>query len=164
VSSLYLGLAPRLTLRNFKTRELLIVPESTLSLVQREFLIGDIVKRSLANVESAVVVEVKSEVRLEHVMSKIKVEDWIPYDLIKSAIILEARDKVIYDEWIGTVEEVSRMTIWQVVADMQVFEDGIVEGFAGRQMYRIAEMGGFMTPGAVLAVSRFTYRSGHGLM
>lgn len=96
-----------LTDRNVLTRELMIVPESTLSLFQREFLTGDIVKRSLANIESAVVIESKSEVRLEHVMSKQKVEEWVPYDLLKGAMVLEARDRVIYDEWVGTVEEVS---------------------------------------------------------
>ena len=121
--------------RNFKTRELLIVPESTLSLVQREFLIGDIVKRSLANVESAVVVEVSSEVRLEHVMSKIKVEDWVPYDLLKGAITLEARDKVIYDQWIGTVEEVGEF----VHGPTKAYNVGI-RGWNRRELYRRANV------------------------
>jgi len=68
-----------------------------------------------------VVVESTSEVRLEHVMSKQKIDEWVPYNLLKGAMVLEARDRVIYDEWIGTVEEVSRAESGYFVADTTGF-------------------------------------------
>ncbi|GFZ47242.1 hypothetical protein JCM24511_04985 [Saitozyma sp. JCM 24511] len=109
-----------------------IVPESSLLLYQREFLKGDVVKRSLVAVESAVIVDIKTEVQLEHIMSRERLRSWVPFDKLRNGMAIEARDKVIYDEWIGTVEE--------------VFEDGLAEGRGG-QCYRIAEMGGLLEPG-----------------
>lgn len=49
-------------------------------------------------------------------------------------------------------ESIAQSLAHQLTA--QVFEDAIVEGRGDNEMYRIAEMGGFMVPGAVLAVSR----------
>jgi ubiquitin-conjugating enzyme E2 O len=89
------------------TGELAIVSESSLLLYQREFLKGDVVKRSLVAVESAVVVRVKTEVQLEHVASCTRPRGWVPYEKLRNALYIEARDKVVYDEWVGTVEEVS---------------------------------------------------------
>ena len=90
-----------------RSGELSIVPESTLLLYQREFMRGDVVKRSLVAVESAIVVDVKTEVQLEHVITHERVRGWVPYEKLASSLQIEARDKVVYDEWIGTVEEVS---------------------------------------------------------
>ncbi len=86
--------------------DLSIVPEFSLLLYQREFLKGDVVKRSLTAVESAVVVDVKTEVQLEHVITKQRVKGWVPFEKLGNSLKIEARDKVVYDEWIGTVEEV----------------------------------------------------------
>ena len=88
------------------TGELAIVPESSLVLYQREFMKGDIVKRSLASVESAVVVNVKTEVQLEHIITMQRIKGWVPYEKLANSLNIEARDRVVYDEWIGTVEEV----------------------------------------------------------
>ena len=90
-----------------KTSWLAIVSESSLILYQREFLKGDIVKRSLVSIESAIVVDINTEVQVEHVVTKERIRDWIPYRKLKNALPLEPRDKVVYDEWVGTIEEVS---------------------------------------------------------
>lgn len=89
----------------------MIVPESSLLLYQREFLKGDVVKRSLVAVESAVIVDIKTEVQLEHIMSRERLRNWVPFDKLRNGMAIEARDKVIYDEWIGTVEEVSSSNV-----------------------------------------------------
>lgn len=87
--------------------ELAIVPESSLVLYQRDFLKGDIVKRSLVSIESAMVIDVKTEVQLEHVISRERIKGWVPSEKLKSSSSLEVRDRVVFDEWIGTIEEVS---------------------------------------------------------
>lgn len=84
-----------------------IVPESSLILFQREFLKGDIVKRSLTAIESAVVMGSESEVQLEHAITGKKVKGWIPWSRLRTGMAMEARDRVVYGNWIGTVEEAS---------------------------------------------------------
>lgn len=83
-----------------------IVPESSLVLYQREFMRGDIVKRSLTKVESALVVDSHSEVILQHVVTKQRIKKWVPYERLRNSLVVEARDRVVYDEWLGTIEEV----------------------------------------------------------
>jgi len=87
---------------------LAIVPESLLTLRSRDFLKGDVVKRSLTNIESATIVDITAEAKLEHAITKEPVDAWVPWNLLGNSMIIEARDKVVFDEWLGTVEEVSR--------------------------------------------------------
>lgn len=89
------------------TGQLAIVPEAALVLRSRDFLRGDVVKRSLTNVESATIVDITSEVKLEHAITRELIDDWVPYGLLRNSMTIEARDKVVYDNWIGSVEEVS---------------------------------------------------------
>ncbi|OXB36236.1 ubiquitin-conjugating enzyme E2 O [Cryptococcus neoformans] len=117
---------------HLSTGQLAIVPESTLRLFQREFLKGDIVKRSLTSQESALVVNVKTEIKLQHALTGEELDQWVKYEDVSNALEIDARDRVVYDNWIGTVEE--------------VFENGFVETKLGRH-YRIAEMGGLLEVG-----------------
>ncbi|OCF32415.1 hypothetical protein I316_05840 [Kwoniella heveanensis BCC8398] len=118
--------------------ELSIVPESSLTLSSRDFLKGDVVKRSLTSPESAVIVDMSTQVKLVHAITKAPVEDWVDYKLLKNSLSIEARDRVVYKGWIGTVEE--------------VFEDGLIESQIGI-CYRLAEMGGLLDPGRKAADS-----------
>lgn len=73
---------------------------------------GDVVKRSLTSVESAVVLSISSQVKLQPTLhGGITVDGWVPWDSLKRSLVVEARDRVVYDEWIGTVEEVSDVFI-----------------------------------------------------
>lgn len=83
-----------------------VVSELDLELFERSFLKGDFVKHSLEDPESAVVISVSSECRLEHVISGQRLEGFVPWELLKNDVKVEAKDKVVYDEWVGTVEEV----------------------------------------------------------
>ncbi|KAF8756072.1 Ubiquitin-conjugating enzyme E2 [Rhizoctonia solani] len=55
-----------------------IVPESEYELVDRTFRVGDVCKRGIDDVASAVVLEVRCELRLKHAISGVPVEGWIP--------------------------------------------------------------------------------------
>ncbi|WVQ93025.1 hypothetical protein IAU59_000088 [Kwoniella sp. CBS 9459] len=112
--------------------DLSIVPESSLTLSSREFLKGDVVKRSLASPESAVIVDMTTQVKLVHAITQTPLDEWVDYKLLKNSLSIEARDRVVYNGWIGTVEE--------------VFEDGLIESQIGI-CYRLAEMGGLLDPG-----------------
>lgn len=81
--------------------------ELDLELFERSFLKGDFVKHSLDDPESAVVIDISSECKLEHVISGQRLDGWIPWTALRNDVRVEAKDKVVYDEWIGTIEEVS---------------------------------------------------------
>ena len=83
--------------------------ELDLQLFERQFMKGDLVKHALTDLESAVVVETRTECLVEHVISRERLHKWIPWTELKNAVQIEAKDRVVYDEWIGTVEEVSTM-------------------------------------------------------
>ena len=106
-------------LSDTRTGDLSIIPESSLILYQRVFVKGDIVKRSLTAVESAVVVHVKTEVQLEHIITKQRIKGWVPYSKLANSLKIEARDKVVYDEWIGTVEDVG-LVVWITVLGLSL--------------------------------------------
>lgn len=121
------------------TGDLSIVRESEFTLFVRDFLRGDLVKRSLTSVESAVIVSTSAEVKLEPSLhAGMSVQGWVPYDKLRSALLVEARDRVVYDEWIGTVVE--------------VVEDGLVQPLLG-QPYTITDTGGTIDVGRTPNVS-----------
>jgi ubiquitin-conjugating enzyme E2 O len=109
-----------------------VVSELDLDLFERAFIKGDFVKHSLMDAESALVIDVQTECLIEHVISAERLPQWVPWEKLRNAVHIEAKDKVVYDEWIGTVEE--------------VFEDGLMEAQDGTA-YRLAEMGGLLETG-----------------
>ena len=56
---------------------------------------------------SAVVANVDSEVQLEHVSTHEKIRGWVPQKKLVNSLRIESKDKVVYNDWIGTVEDVS---------------------------------------------------------
>jgi ubiquitin-conjugating enzyme E2 O len=69
---------------------------------------GEFVKRNLTDLESAVVVESNTKVKLESLyLIGYRLPVWVPWNKLANALALERRDKVVYQNWIGTVEEVS---------------------------------------------------------
>ncbi|CAK9781769.1 hypothetical protein CC85DRAFT_267536 [Cutaneotrichosporon oleaginosum] len=114
------------------TGDLKVMSEMDLELFERPFVKGDFVKHSLMDAESALVIDVQTECMIEHVISGERISQWVPWDKLRNAVRIEAKDKVVYDEWLGTVEE--------------VFEDGLMEAQDGTS-YRMAEMGGILETG-----------------
>lgn len=150
-----------------------IVPERKYVLFSRDFMRGDVVKRALTQAESAVVVDIESEVRLETITRDPSdrlgaMSDWVAWKKLKNSLAAEQRDRVVFDEWIGTVEEVrtgllgegGRVGMWlgddvwerRIETDGQVVEDGIVQPMFGPS-YRISEMGGALDIGGTPEVS-----------
>lgn len=124
---------------DLRTGDLEVASELALDLFERAFLKGDFVKHSLLDSESALVVDVQTECLIEHVISGERLHQWVPWNKLRNAVKIEAKDKVVYDHWIGTVEE--------------VFEDGLLEAADG-SAYRIAEMGGLLETGRYAKVRR----------
>ena len=85
------------------------MPESSVQLISRDFLTGDVVKRSLVQSKSGVITNLRVEAQVEHVLSRQRLDAWIPQEKLKSSLIVERKDKVFYDEWVGSVEDVSRV-------------------------------------------------------
>lgn len=129
-----------------KDGEQLIVPESSVRLYMRDFQRGDIVKRSLTKPESAVVLESKSEVQLQHCFSGQKVDEWISADLLVPSIVFERGDRVIYNNWVGTVEAV-------IEAGLSLKPDGL--------QHWMLDPFNFMTVGRKVSVSIFPLVVGH---
>lgn len=112
--------------------ELAIVPESSVQLVSREFLTGDLVKRSLTQSKSGIITRLRASVQVEHVFTKQRLDAWIPQEKLKSSLMVERKDKVFFDEWVGSVED--------------VYEEGQIEGSL-EPSYRVQQPGGSLNIG-----------------
>ena len=88
--------------------ELRIHLESELVLKDRDFVKGDVIKRSLDQVESGVVMQVTTEVQLENCITGQVVADgqWVPMKKLASSLAMEPGDKVVYNNWLGTIKDV----------------------------------------------------------
>lgn len=115
--------------------DLRIVPESTLTLWARDAYRGEVVKRSLTSVENAMVLEERHEVQLEHVFTGQKIDEWVPVEQVVSSIPFERGDRVIYKNWLGTVEAVLDMGAAVVPSgETNYILDPFGVGCIGRQM------------------------------
>ena len=87
----------------FPSQHRAILPESDFELIDRMFRYGDLVKRSIDDVHSGVVTSVEVECRVEHVISKGKVDAWVRSSDIDWSADVTIGDYVIYEDWIGIV-------------------------------------------------------------
>lgn len=85
-----------------------IVRESDYYLVDRSLQPGDLVKRSVHDVQSGVVLESRVDVKLEHAVSMTQYAPWVSSEELENATEVYVGDYVIYDDWVGQVEEVRR--------------------------------------------------------
>lgn len=109
-------IVPRLTLPDnsaLLSDEQVIVPESSLQLWGRDIFAGDTVKRSLLSIESAIVLEAHQEVQLQHISGK-QYDKWIPADELQAAKPFHRGERVVYQNWIGTIEAV--LTVAMVIS------------------------------------------------
>ncbi|ORX39251.1 hypothetical protein BD324DRAFT_619003 [Kockovaella imperatae] len=123
-------------IRNMRTQELLICPESSVVLFHRAFINGDIVKRSLTSHDSAVIIDQSSEVLLEHLGTKKRLNQWIQQDKLRSHFLVEVGDKVVSDNWLGSVESVIRRAV--------------VKRHDADTAYRVFDLATSMDPGRAL--------------
>ncbi|THV05997.1 hypothetical protein K435DRAFT_744206 [Dendrothele bispora CBS 962.96] len=101
-----------------------ILPESELHLLDRTLQPGDFCKRSVDDVQSGVVTDLRVRCRVEHVINKEPVEGWKTSSDIYCRSDAEIGDYVICDDWIGQVVE--------------LFDENIIEVPSG-QLVRLPE-------------------------
>ncbi|KAL5535685.1 hypothetical protein ACEPAF_3779 [Sanghuangporus sanghuang] len=86
-----------------------ILPESSFRLLDRPMQAGDLCKRSFEDVQSAVVTDVhvrfKGSLKVAHAVSRIKLEDWKSVDDIKEFDDIAVGDFVVYNDWVGQIQE-----------------------------------------------------------
>ncbi|KAG8719942.1 hypothetical protein FRC08_001603 [Ceratobasidium sp. 394] len=104
-----------------------IAPESEYELVDRTFRVGDVCKRGIDDVESAVVLDVRCELRLKHAISGVEVPKWIDGEAVEGKPGVMLGDYVVCEDWVGQVEE--------------VFDEAIIL-INDKEMIRVADMGG----------------------
>ena len=86
-----------------------IVHEKDYYLVDRSLQPGDLVKLSVHDVQSGVVLESRVEVKLEHAVSMAQYSPWVSSEELENATEVYVGDYVIHDDWVGQVEEVRWM-------------------------------------------------------
>ncbi|EPQ60517.1 hypothetical protein GLOTRDRAFT_135189 [Gloeophyllum trabeum ATCC 11539] len=89
----------------FPTAAREILPEARCALVDRTFVCGDLAKRRVEDVRSAVVVDVDVRFRLRHVVSGEEVRGWRRLSELEWEVDMEVGDYVVCDNWIGQIAE-----------------------------------------------------------
>lgn len=92
-----------------------IVSESDYCLVDRSLQPGDLVKRSVHDVQSGVVVDARVEVKLEHAVSQAQYGGWVASLELENATEVYVGDYIIHDDWVGQVEEVRLFNAYLVI-------------------------------------------------
>lgn len=83
-----------------------ILPESAVELVDRSLQVGDICKRRHDDVQSAVVTKAEVTFKLSHAISDRILDERFTLADIKEDEDVAVGDFVVYDDWIGQVQNV----------------------------------------------------------
>jgi hypothetical protein len=86
-----------------------IEPESILELLSRTLEPGDLVKRTVASPEVAIVLSTYTELRVETALECLRIDGWIPMDSMTSVARFREGDKVVSGGWLGTVSVVGQV-------------------------------------------------------
>ncbi|KAI1796055.1 hypothetical protein LXA43DRAFT_1160458 [Ganoderma leucocontextum] len=78
-----------------------IITEDKLSLVDRMYQPGDLLKRSVDDVRSGIVTSTNVKGRLEHAISGQTVPGWKTMDEIETAVEVDMGDLVVHNDWVG---------------------------------------------------------------
>lgn len=74
-------------------------------LFRREMVRGDVVKKSLAEQESALVLSMRTEVQLDNVFDeRIKIEEWTSTDKLQDIEVYLPGYQVAFDNWLGIID------------------------------------------------------------
>ncbi|KAJ4485954.1 hypothetical protein J3R30DRAFT_3443035 [Lentinula aciculospora] len=109
-----------------------ILSESELKLLDRTLQPGDVVKHSVDDVHSGMVLDVRVRARLEHAISKVRVEGWKTSEDLDANKQAEIGDYVVYENWIGQV--------------IELYDENIIEVPSG-QLVRLPELGSRLSVG-----------------
>ncbi|EPQ29104.1 uncharacterized protein PFL1_03393 [Pseudozyma flocculosa PF-1] len=104
-----------------------IINEEEVEVIDRALHVGDVCKRSHRDKASCVVVDVKRNLTLEHVISKKRIDHEVPSDDVQNAVRVTRGDYVIVDDWVGLVED--------------VFEEALLETSDSTELQRVFDVG-----------------------
>ncbi|KAH9855005.1 hypothetical protein C2E23DRAFT_875028 [Lenzites betulinus] len=97
-----------------------IVSEDALELVDRLYQPGDLLKRSVDDVQSGIVTRSNVKVRLDHAISGQVVPGWLSKDDIEAAVEIDMGEYVIYNDWVGQVVEMFDESLVEVPGGMLI--------------------------------------------
>ncbi|POY73661.1 hypothetical protein BMF94_3196 [Rhodotorula taiwanensis] len=135
------------------------VLESTTTLIDKGFLRGDIIRARRAAGASTItprgqlgqVVDLKTEVQLQRVLTGDEIEGWFPATDLVAASRINHGDHVVHGDWIGVVEEVFEMAM------IEVGNNGIVR--------RVCDIGNTFSVGAATdTIKQMLLERGEGLL
>ncbi|KAJ3783382.1 hypothetical protein GGU10DRAFT_361067 [Lentinula aff. detonsa] len=109
-----------------------ILSESELQLLDRSLQPGDVIKRSVDDVQSGMVLDVRMKTRLEHAISKEQVDGWKTSKDFDANRQAEIGDYVVYEDWLGQV--------------IELYDENIIEVPSG-QLVRLPELGSRLSVG-----------------
>ncbi|KAJ3916626.1 hypothetical protein F5877DRAFT_80717 [Lentinula edodes] len=109
-----------------------ILPESDLHLLDRSLQPGDVVKRSVDDLHSGMILDVRLKTRLEHAISKAQVDGWKTLEDLDTDRQAEIEDYVVYEDWVGQV--------------IELYDENIIEVPSG-QLVRLPELGSRLSVG-----------------
>ncbi|KAG8896936.1 hypothetical protein FRB99_008571, partial [Tulasnella sp. 403] len=124
-----------------------IVREEDYYIVDRSLQPGDLVKRSVHDVQSGVVLESNVEVKLEHAVSMVQYAGWVSSDELENATEVYVGDYVVYDDWVGLVEEIFDEAIAGMISvtlscDFDSDQEPCQIELTSQQLFCFAELGG----------------------
>ncbi|KAF9015536.1 hypothetical protein BDQ17DRAFT_1341239 [Cyathus striatus] len=109
-----------------------ILQESELRLVDRTLQPGDYCKRTVDDVRSAVVTQLKVRARLQHVVTGESLDGWYTVNDVVQRSDAEVGDYVLYEDWVGQV--------------IEAFDESVIE-VQGGQLIRLPELGSRLNVG-----------------
>ncbi|KAI5475908.1 ubiquitin-conjugating enzyme E2 O [Pseudohyphozyma bogoriensis] len=111
-----------------------VIVESDSEIVDRGFIMGDLVRvvGAKGKAQAGIVTEMKTEIRLQRVLSGEKVDEWIESEKVVASARVARGDHVAHGEWVGIVEEVFEMAMVET-------EEGLVR--------RICDIGSTLSVG-----------------
>jgi hypothetical protein len=123
-----------------------IEPESALELLSRRVDPGDLVKRTIASSEVALVLSTNIEIQAEDALTCDIIDAWIPMDKLTSVTRFREGDKVVSGGWVGAITMVAQV--------------GLAMNASGRT-YEMYDTWGFMEVGFKVVVSGSDLSSVH---
>lgn len=106
-----------------------ILPESEFTLVDRPLQPGDVCKRRIEDLQSAVVMNANVKFKVQHAISRQKLDDWKTLADVKCFEDVTVGCYVAYNDWIGQIQEVCYYHLIHIAKSdaTQMFDESTIE-------------------------------------
>ncbi|KAI0788514.1 hypothetical protein C8Q75DRAFT_768744 [Abortiporus biennis] len=102
-----------------------ILSETKLTLVDRTYQPGDLLKRNIDDLQAGIVTSIDVQGRLEHAITGEQIPGWISTSQTESAVEVDLGDYVVCNDWVGQIVE--------------MFDEAVVE-MSGGNLVRLPEL------------------------